>query len=137
VHERVTWLVLDDGRVVELPTWRSAPACRPVFTPSANSAYYGVAAATNGIVPVTKPQLAVITAICVAVMKWHHWIVDDDGALDRRIVGHDEQAIWTPAYTHERALWGQLGRKAEPRGQRPDGTPIPQIVAAGEACETR
>ena len=120
-----TWLVLDDGRVVELadPAFRT-PHAGPCLTPYANSAYYGVAAATNGLVTVTKPQLAVITAICVAVMKWHHWIVEDDAALDRRIVGHDEQAVWTSAYTHERALWGHLGRKVDPRGQRPDGTPV-------------
>src|ERR1041385_5454420 len=102
-----TWLVLDDGRVVELadPAFRT-PHAGPCLTRNANSAFYGVAAATNGLVPATKAQMAVITAICVAVMKWHHWLAGaTDDAIDHRIVGHDEQAIWTPAYTHERALW--------------------------------
>jgi N-acetylmuramoyl-L-alanine amidase len=126
-----TWLVLDDGRVVELadPAFRT-PHAGPCLTPSANSAYYGVAAATNGLVPVTKPQLAVITAICVAVLEYHDCFGDDsDGALDHRLVGHDEQAIWTQAYTPDRALWGRLGRKVDPRGQRRDGEPILDLTA--------
>ena len=122
-----TWLVLDDGRVVELadPAFRT-PHAGPCLTPNANSAFYGVAAATNGLVPVTKPQLAVITAICVAVMQYHKWF---DDALDHRMVGHDEQAIWTPAYTPDRALWGTLGRKVDPKGQRKDGQPILDLAA--------
>ena len=46
------------------------------------------------------------------------------GAITSRIVGHDEQAIWTPAYTPERSLWGTVGRKVDPTGRRPDGRPI-------------
>lgn len=121
-----TWLVLDDGRVVEL----ADPACRTphagaCLTPYANSAFYGVAAATNGLVPVTPAQLASITAICIAVVKHHHWFVaGTDDALDHRLVGHDAQAIWTPANTPDRTRWGRLGRKVDPRGKRLDGTPI-------------
>src|SRR5205823_7746025 len=47
-----TWLVLDDARVIELadPAFRT-PHAGPCLTPRANSVCYGVAAATNGIVP--------------------------------------------------------------------------------------
>jgi N-acetyl-anhydromuramyl-L-alanine amidase AmpD len=126
-----TWLVLDDGRVVELadPAFRT-PHAGPCRTPNANSAFYGVAAATNGLVPVTDAQLAAITAICAAVLTHHAWT---DDALDHRLVGHDEQAIWTPAYTSQRALWGTLGRKVDPRGQRKDGKPILDLVALRQA----
>jgi N-acetyl-anhydromuramyl-L-alanine amidase AmpD len=126
-----TWLVLDDGRVVELadPALRT-PHAGPCVTRSANSAYYGVAAATNGLVPVTDAQFAAITGICVAVMTYHDCFGDgSDDALDRRLVGHDEQAIWAAAYTPDRALWGKLGRKVDPRGQRRDGKPILDLVA--------
>ena len=46
-----TWLVLDDGRVVELadPAMRT-PHAGPCSTPNANSVFYGIAAATNGLV---------------------------------------------------------------------------------------
>ena len=44
-----TWLVLDDGRVIELadPAYRT-PHAGPCLMPRANSVYYGIAAATNG-----------------------------------------------------------------------------------------
>ncbi|MDB4874268.1 MAG: hypothetical protein JWM41_714 [Gemmatimonadetes bacterium] len=113
-----TWLVLDDGRVVELadPAHRTphAGACK---TPMANSVFYGIAAATNGLVPATDRQLASIAAICVALMRHHRWTLP---SVPHGIAGHDEQAIWTPAYTSQRALWGTTGRKVDPTGQRPD-----------------
>jgi N-acetyl-anhydromuramyl-L-alanine amidase AmpD len=118
-----SWLVLDDGRVVELadPGMRT-PHAGPCLTANANSAYYGIAAATNGLVLATAPQLASITDICVAIMRHHSW----DAA---RIVGHDAQAIWTPAYTPRRERWGKLGRKVDPTGQRSDGQPIIDLGA--------
>src|SRR5215208_5067631 len=61
-----TWLVLDEGRVIELadPANRTphAGACR---TPKANSHYYGIAAATNGVVLATEAQLASIARVCM------------------------------------------------------------------------
>lgn len=117
-----TWLVLDDGRVVELADpGKRTPHAGPCLTPLANSFYYGVAAATNGMVPATADQLAAIVAICTAVVRYHGWGAD---GLDQEIVGHDRQAVWTPAYTPRRALWGRLGRKVDPAGRRPDGQPI-------------
>src|SRR5437899_4638701 len=121
-----TWLVLDDGRVVELadPGCRTphAGACK---TKNANTVFYGLAAATNGLVPTTDAQLASILALCVALARYHHWTPP---SIPRRVVGHDEQAIWTNAYTAHRTLWGTIGRKVDPRGQRPDGRPIIDVA---------
>ena len=117
-----TWLVLDDGRVVELadPQLRT-PHAGPCKTPTANSVYYGIAAATNGLIPATEAQLASIVAMCVAIMRHHQWT---SASVHERIVGHDTQAVWTPAYTTRRNLWGTLGRKVDPTGQRTDGRSI-------------
>ena len=117
-----TWLVLDDGRVVELadPAYRTphAGACR---TPRANSVFYGIAAATNGVTLATGPQLASIVNLCAAVALFEGWA---PWALDCRIVGHDSEAIWTAADTPDRKRWGKPGRKVDPTGIRPDGAPI-------------
>ena len=117
-----TWLVLDDGRVVELADpGNRTPHAGACTTPMANSVYYGIAAATNGLVPATAPQRASIVAMCVALMRHHEWTSD---SAQERIVGHDEQAVWTAAYTQRRELWGTLGRKVDPTGQRKDARPI-------------
>jgi N-acetyl-anhydromuramyl-L-alanine amidase AmpD len=117
-----TWLVLDDGRVIELadPAYRTphAGACR---TPCANSVFYGIAAATNGLVPATDVQVASMVRVATAVARFERWAGE---SIADRIVGHDAQAIWTPAYTSDRALWGKTGRKVDPTGVRPDGRPI-------------
>ena len=117
-----TWLVLDDGRVVQLadPAMRTphAGACR---TPNANSVYWGIAAATNGLVVATPAQLDSIVRLCAALLP--------EGAT---IVGHDAESIWTPKTTRaagmsdERggALWGKRGRKVDPTGVRKDRVPI-------------
>jgi N-acetyl-anhydromuramyl-L-alanine amidase AmpD len=122
-----TWLVLDDGRVVELadPAMRT-PHAGPCRTPMANSAYYGVAAATDGLVPGTDAQIASIVRICAEVFRHHQW---DVSSLETRIVGHDRQAIWTASYTPRRELWGTLGRKVDPTGQRRDGRAIIDVAA--------
>lgn len=125
-----TWLVLDDGRVVELadPAMRT-PHAGPCLTPRANSVYYGIAAATNGLVPATEGQLLSIVRLCVAVLRHHHWVSDSIADLRPRVVGHDEQAIWTAAYTGRREWWGRTGRKVDPTGRRGDGR---AIVSVGE-----
>jgi N-acetyl-anhydromuramyl-L-alanine amidase AmpD len=122
-----TWLVLDDGTIAELadPRLRTphAGACR---VPHANSRYYGISAATNGLVPATPAQLDAIVALIVVVYRAHGWTEPE------RIVGHDAMAVWTPETTRAagmpdergRALWGRTGRKADPTGVRPDGVPI-------------
>ncbi len=113
-----TWLVLHDGAVVQLadPGMRT-PHAGPCLTPCANSAYYGIAAATNGSVLATPQQVDAIVTICVAVFIRQGW---SDASVAERIVGHDAQAIWTKAYTSDRALWGKTGRKVDPTGQRAD-----------------
>ena len=99
-----TWLVLDDGRVIELadPGMRT-PHAGPCKTPMANSTFYGIAAATNGSTLATEKQLEAIARVCAAVIRHHQWV-------NPIIVGHDEQAIWTAAYTARRELWGKTGR---------------------------
>src|SRR5450830_615786 len=69
-----TWLVLDDGRIVELadPGART-PHAGTCKTPMANSHYYGIAAATNGLVPATEAQLASIVSIVLCVFIHHRW----------------------------------------------------------------
>ena len=125
-----TWLVLDDGRVVELadPAFRT-PHAGPCRTANANSAFYGVSAATNGVVPATEAQVAAIVAACVGVFRYHGWSWME---TEDRIRGHDGEAVWTPAYTRAagmsdesgRVLWGGVGRKVDPTGVRRDGVSI-------------
>ena len=122
-----TWLVLDDGRVVELadPALRT-PHAGPCRTANANSAFYGVSAATNGLVPATEVQVAAIVATCVGLFLYHGWTWAE---TEGRIRGHDGEAVWTPAHTRAvgmsdasgRVLWGGLGRKVDPTGVRKDG----------------
>jgi N-acetyl-anhydromuramyl-L-alanine amidase AmpD len=120
-----TWLVLDDGRVIELadPAMRT-PHAGPCLTKNANSSYYGVAAATNGKTLATVPQVAAIVDCVAAVGAFHRWSSAD---IEQRIVGHDAQAVWTPAYTKNPHLWGRVGRKVDPTGTRSDGVPIIDI----------
>jgi N-acetyl-anhydromuramyl-L-alanine amidase AmpD len=125
-----TWLVLDDGRVVELadPALRT-PHAGACLEPNANSRFYGVSAATNGIVCAMPAQVEAIVAICAALFRFHAWTAD---SVDSRLVGHDAQAIWTPALTRAaglddataRGTWGRLGRKVDPTGRRKDRRPI-------------
>jgi N-acetyl-anhydromuramyl-L-alanine amidase AmpD len=125
-----TWLVLDDGRLIELadPAFRT-PHAGPCLTPLANSVYYGIAASTNGVVPATPAQMNRIVELCEALFRYHRWPASD---THQRIVGHDAQAIWTPEQTRlaripdtrGRFLWGKLGRKVDPTGQRRDGRKI-------------
>ena len=44
------------------------------------------------------------------------------------IVGHDAEAIWSPANTRRRELWGRGGRKVDPTGVRKDGVPIIDVA---------
>ena len=121
-----TWLVLDDGRVVELadPAMRT-PHAGPCRTPLANSRFYGIAAATNGLVLATPAQLDAIVRICKALFTHHGWTRE---TVARRITGHDREAVWTPQYTARRELWGRPGRKVDPTGQRPDRKPIVDVA---------
>jgi N-acetyl-anhydromuramyl-L-alanine amidase AmpD len=125
-----TWLVLDDGRVVELadPGMRT-PHAGPCLTRCANSFYYGIAAATNGQVLATEAQLSSIAALGAAIVRHHGWAFESDAGRAARVVGHDAQAIWTAAYTARRSLWGKTGRKVDPTGRRADW---PAIISVEE-----
>lgn len=108
------WLVLDDGRCVEIvaPWGRAwhAGVCRTTpETRDANSAYYGISAATNTKVPVTAAQEDRIVALAVQIFRAHGWPASD---VTRRITGHDRIAVYPPG--HPKA--GQLGRKIDPTG---------------------
>ena len=51
-----TWLVLDTGAVIELADpARRTPHAGPCLAPIANSTFYGIAAATNGVVATSSP----------------------------------------------------------------------------------
>ncbi len=140
-----TWLVLDDGSVVELadPALRT-PHAGPCLEPNANSRFYGLSAATNDLVPATMAQLAVIAVTCIALFRLHGWKAGD---VVRRIQGHDAQAVWTPAYTRAAGLsdeagsarWWKLGRKVDPTGVRKDRRPIIDVnqVRAAVAAALR
>ena len=140
-----TWLVLDDGSVVELadPALRT-PHAGPCLEPNANSRFCGVSAATNGLVPATQAQLAAIAVTCIALFRLHGWKGNE---VATRIQGHDAQAVWTQAYTRAaglsdeagRALWDRLGRKVDPTGVRKDRRPIIDVnqVRAAVAAALR
>lgn len=114
--------MLRNGHVVELadPALRT-PHAGACLTRNANSAFYGISASTNGTVPATVAQLDSIVACCRALFAHHRWPLSE---VEKRIVGHDAQAIWTPANTKDAALWGKRGRKVDPTGQRHDRRPI-------------
>ena len=130
-----TWLVLDDGALIELadPALRT-PHAGPCLVPRANSAFYGISAATDGLVPATPAQFDRIVRACVSLFRYHGWRGAE--AVDR-IVGHDAQAVWTPEYTRAagipesraRLLWGTVGRKVDPTGVRADGRKIIDVRA--------
>jgi N-acetyl-anhydromuramyl-L-alanine amidase AmpD len=121
-----TWLVLRDGRLIELANAHSrTPHAGPCRTPFANSTYYGIAAATDGVTPATTAQLDVIVIACRAVFAYHGWKREDAAS---RIVGHDEEAVWTKTYTSDESLWGKVGRKVDPTGQRHDRRPIIDVA---------
>lgn len=130
-----TWIAMDDGRLVELadPAMRT-PHAGPCLTKNANSAYYGLAAATNGKVPATEAQREAMIGACVAVFRYHGWKAEE---VDTRLVGHDEEAIWTKRYTKNTALWGKTGRKVDPTGQRADGVKIIDLVAVRQEVRFR
>ena len=138
-----TWLVLDDGKIVELADPRKrTPHAGACLTRAANSAFYGIAAATNGRVLATPSQLESIVSLCVVLFRHHAWPAAE---VETRIVGHDQQAIWTPSYTRAAGLadtvaaplWGRVGRKVDPRGQRSDGRPIIDVAAVRKQVARR
>lgn len=120
-------LYLDNGDIVSIcamtrRAWH-AGAC---LTPNANSAYYGLSAATNATTPVTMLQLGGMLEDAARLFRFHGWPAAD---VATRLVGHDEQAIYTSANTKNRALWGKLGRKLDPTGLDPKHPIIDMAMA--------
>lgn len=107
-------LYLDDGRVVQIvPTdaraWH-AGVCRVTSdVHDANSAFYGLSAATDTRHPVTPQQMEAICRDAAALFVRHGWPAAD---VERRIVGHEDWAVFPAG--HPKA--GQLGRKIDPTG---------------------
>lgn len=105
------WLVLDDGKLVEIApdharAWH-AGVCRPsngALLPyrDANSAFYGIALATGAGAPATPAAFATIIRLCRALYRQNGWLDSETW----RIVGHNTEA------------WPR-GRKPDPVGPDP------------------
>lgn len=105
------WLVLDDGSYVEIApadarAWH-AGVCRPSTSQlkyaDANSAFYGISAATNDRVDITPLQLLTIAWLTRKCFEREGWAVSESW----RIVGHSSEA------------WPR-GRKTDPEGGSKD-----------------
>lgn len=101
------FLVLDNGDFgtvapINRRAWH-AGICRPssdkLVYADANSAFYGISAATNEKVEVTAVQMLTIAMLTKMLFDKHNWPVTDTW----RIVGHDTEA------------WPR-GRKSDPTG---------------------
>ena len=110
------YLVLDDGSYVEIapPSARAwhAGRCAPsdpeqLSYVDANSAFYGISAATNDRTDVTPLQLLTIAWLTRQCFEREGWDVTEDW----RIVGHSSEAINRD---------GTRGRKIDPEGPYPD-----------------
>ena len=110
-------LALDNGSLVRIApddarAWH-AGYCRtsdPERLPyqDANSAFYGIAAATNGSTDVTTLQTLAIAQQCRSWFQAEGW----DPTETWRIVGHRTEAVFGP--NHPKA--GQRGRRSDPEG---------------------
>lgn len=105
-----SWLVLDDGSYVEIAPKESrawhAGRCRPshklLTYRDANSAFTGIAAATNQRESATQAQLLTIAMLCRMAFEDYGWSIEETW----RIVGHDTEG------------WPR-GRKIDPTGDDP------------------
>jgi N-acetylmuramoyl-L-alanine amidase len=118
-------LVLDDGRYVlvvpeERRAWH-AGHCRSSNSTKlpyrdANSAFVGIAVATNGRTPATQAQLDTVVWLTQREFDKHGWPRTETW----RIIGHDSEAIWPRKADVPRHLRGKRGRKIDPTGPNPD-----------------
>jgi N-acetylmuramoyl-L-alanine amidase len=105
------YLILDNGDIVQVipigkRAWhagRCRPSGRSVNYKDANSAFYGVAIATNNDHPATEAQKKSIIELCRFLYSKHNWRM----AETHRITGHDWEA------------W-ERGRKIDPTGTNKD-----------------
>lgn len=113
-------LYLDNGAVVSICEMsRRAYHAGPCLGGNANSKYYGLSAATDPKHKVQPRQLESMIEDTARIFRGHGWKKAD---VEKRIVGHDEMAIYGPQHTTNKALWGKLGRKVDPTG-------IPSLTA--------
>lgn len=99
----------------------------------ANEAYFGLAATADGNDAITELQFDAMAADCAVIYRAAGWSVD---ALEVRIVGHDEKAIFNPRSNPTRkALWGKLGRKSDPTGFDP-ANPVIDLGRLREGIRT-
>jgi N-acetyl-anhydromuramyl-L-alanine amidase AmpD len=117
-------LVLDDGRyVLVVPEGRRAWHAGYCLTSDpkrlryqdANSAFIGIAVATNDKTPATPEQIETVVWLVRRAFAKHGWARTHTW----RIVGHDTQAIWPNKADVPKKLRGKRGRKIDPTGPRP------------------
>jgi N-acetyl-anhydromuramyl-L-alanine amidase AmpD len=135
-------LVLDDGRYVLIVpegkrAWH-AGHCKSTNSTKlpyrdANSAFIGIAVATNGRTPATPAQVDTVAWLVGRAFDKHGWPRTESW----RIVGHDTQAIWPNKPDVPKELRGKRGRKIDPTGPRADRPilsvdAIRQLVAAAQ-----
>lgn len=125
-------LYLDNGDVVQITpsmnhrAWHAGVCRKTKDVRDANSAFYGLSAATDEKVPATQAQFDAIVDDCVALMQTHGWTDPD-----QHIVGHEDWAI------HDKGpLKGKLGRKCDPTGLRKQH-PILSTQAVRDAVRKR
>lgn len=118
------YLVLDNGEYVRIipegkRSWH-AGVCEtsdPLRLPyrDANSAFLGIAVATNGKTPATAAQVATVAWLTREFFAKQGWPTTETW----RIVGHDSEAIYSNRADVPQRLRGKRGRKIDPTGPNP------------------
>ena len=115
------WLVLDDGKILELGgadvrAWHMGH-CRPSAEfkirdgyQYPNSFFYGISAATNATHAITQEQLYSIANLCLVLFRQEGWQLQND---TWRITGHKDEAVFGPEHPDVN-LRGKRGRKTDP-----------------------
>ncbi len=109
-HVSYNDIVLDDGTYRSIVKWEHrawhAGRCRPshglLTYRDANSAFIGIAAATNQRESATQAQLLTLALLCRLAFEDYGWPLEETW----RVVGHEAEA------------WGR-GRKHDPTGDDP------------------
>ncbi|HEX6558960.1 MAG TPA: N-acetylmuramoyl-L-alanine amidase [Longimicrobiales bacterium] len=136
-HVSYNYLVLDDGSYVviapdQFRAWH-AGVCASSDPPrlhyrDANSAFVGIAAATNDKVRATPEQHFTIAWLCRQVFERNHWPLTDVW----RVTGHDAEAVYPQMLNGKpHPLAGKRGRKIDPTGRHPNDP----IVSLGRVRE--
>lgn len=114
-------LVLDDGSYVPIVpdgkrAWHAGNCVssdpRRLPYRDANSAFLGIAVATNDRIPATAAQLDTVVWLTRRAFVENGWPLTDSW----RIVGHDGEAVFGSGADVPLALRGKRGRKIDPTG---------------------